>query len=306
MSTVTGRTYTATRVRGFAPWSPRAETLDLLGLVNGVLREYQAQLPLTNRQIFYRLVGAHGYEKTEQAYARLCEYLNRARRARLIPFGAIRDDGTNSQGGVGWPSPASFWRSVRWSAENYTHNERDGQEYHVELWVEASGMLPQAAAVADPYGITAYSAGGFNGLTDKYETAERIAHQDKPAIVLHAGDYDPSGCAIIDSLAADIGAFVAELDPYMDLEFRRVAVTPAQIERYGLPTAPQKRTDVRGERMDDTVQAEALPPDVLASELEAAIRETVDEDALEAARELGDRERAEIATVLDGLTGGGS
>jgi len=30
--------------------------------------------PLTIRQIFDRLVGAHGYEKTEQAYDRLIEY----------------------------------------------------------------------------------------------------------------------------------------------------------------------------------------------------------------------------------------
>ena len=301
--TVTGRTYTATRVRGFADWSPRAETLDLLDLVNGVLREYRAQLPLTARQIFYRLVGAHGYEKTEKAYARLCEYLNRA---RLIDFSAIRDDGTVSRGGPGWDDPAQFWRGVRYSARNYRHDLTDGQPYHTELWIEATGMVPQAASVAHDFGVVVYSAGGFNGLTDKYETAQRLAEVGKPAIVLHAGDYDPSGCAIIDSLAADITAFVAELAPWQDLEFRRVAVTPAQIRRYSLPTAPQKRTDVRGERMDDTVQAEALPPDILASELTAAIEDTIDWGALEAARERGERERAEIEGVLQGLIGDGS
>ena len=87
---------------------------------------------------------------------------------------------------------------------------------------------------------------------------------------------------------------------------RLVAVTPDQIERFSLPTAPQKTTDVRGERMDDTVQAEALPPDVLAAELTAAIEDTVDWDALDAARERGDRERDEIETVLQGLIGGES
>jgi hypothetical protein len=60
----------------------------------------------------------------------------------------------------------------------------DGQPYYCELWVEAGGMLPQGAAVAGRYGITTYTAGGFNytaggfnGLTDKYETASRIAGQ---------------------------------------------------------------------------------------------------------------------------------
>ena len=70
-----------TRVRGFAPWAPRGTTLELLEQVRGVLDEYEDYLPLTIRQIFYRLVGAHNYEKTEHAYARLCEHLNRARRA---------------------------------------------------------------------------------------------------------------------------------------------------------------------------------------------------------------------------------
>lgn len=302
--TVTGRTYTSTRVRGFAPWSPRQDTLALLAKVQGILREYSAQLPLTNRQIFYRLVGAHRFDKTEQAYARLCEYLNRARRSGLIPFESIRDDGTSSSGGAGWASPAQFWRSVRYWGEDYRHDETDGQPYYCELWVEAGGMLPQGAAVAGRYGITTYTAGGFNGLTDKYETASRIAGKDKPVIIFHVGDYDPSGCAIIDSLADDINAFIAELAPDKDVDWRRIAVTPAQIEQYSLPTAPQKRTDQRGEHMDDTVQAEALPPDVLAAEIDSAIAEVIDQAALEDTQQLGQTERAEVLATLDGLIGG--
>jgi hypothetical protein len=74
-----------TRPRGFIErWNPRLETRALLEQVKGVLAEYLEQLPLTLRQIFYRLVGAYGYEKTEQAYERLGETLNKARRARVI------------------------------------------------------------------------------------------------------------------------------------------------------------------------------------------------------------------------------
>ena len=35
MSTVTGRTYTVTRPRGFAPWRPRRDTLGLLDTIRG-------------------------------------------------------------------------------------------------------------------------------------------------------------------------------------------------------------------------------------------------------------------------------
>lgn len=297
--TVSGRTYTSTRVRGFAPWNPRQDTLALVRRVQDILETYRAQLPLTNRQIFYILVGSdEGYPKTENAYARLCEYLNRARRAGMIAFSAIRDDGTQSSGFPGWNSPEGFWSYVRRLARGYEHNLTEGQPFHTELWVEAGGMVPQAAAVAGDYGIIVYSAGGFNGLTDKYETAERLAGKGKRTIVLHAGDYDPSGLSIIDALAQDVTEFVTGLGGVTP-DFRRVVVTPEQIEQYALPSAPQKASDNRGEYMDETVQAEALPPDVLAAELRAAIEAVIDAGALDRARRRGDRERDQVLSELD-------
>lgn len=301
--TVSGRTYTSTRVRGFAEWSPRADTLAVIERVRDILVRYSAQLPLTNRQIFYILVGsAEGYPKTEKAYARLCEYLNRARRAQMISFDAIRDDGTQATGFSGWNSPDGFGRYVRRLANGYQHNLTDGQPYHTEIWVEAGGMVPQAAAVAQDFGIITYSAGGFNGLTDKYETATRLANQAEPSIVLHCGDYDPSGLSIIDALAEDVTALVAGIDRRAGVEFRRIVVTPEQIEQYSLPSAPQKVTDNRGEWMDSTVQAEALPPDILASEIRTAIEAVVDDDILQEAIATGDDERGRVIATLDGIT----
>lgn len=301
--TISGRTYTATRVRGFAPWNPRPETMRIIERVQGILNTYQAQLPLTIRQLFYVLVGsAEGYPKTEQAYARLAEYLNRARRAGMIRFSAIRDDGTQSTGSPGWDSPAQWMRAIRYSAESYRHDLTDGQPYHIELWVEAGGMVPQAANVAGGYGVVTYSAGGFNGLTDKYETARRLAAAGRPSVVLHCGDYDPSGLSIIDSLASDVTAFTDQLTSET-VEFRRIVVTPEQIARYALPPAPQKATDRRGEWMAQTVQAEALPPDILAAEIRSAIESLIDDEALEEARALGETERAEILQTLDRLNG---
>ena len=88
-----GATRGKTRPRGFVDWRPQAATLALLNQVRDVLDEYADYLPLTVRQVFYRLVGAHGYDKTEKAYERLGEHLNRARRAELVDMDAIRDGG---------------------------------------------------------------------------------------------------------------------------------------------------------------------------------------------------------------------
>jgi hypothetical protein len=297
-ATVTGRTYTQTRARGLAPWNPQARTVELLGQVSAVLDEYRAHLPLTARQIFYRLVGHHGYDKTEAAYSRLLEALNRARRAGLIPWNALRDDGTVAELPDGWTGPEAFWRAVQATADNYRHQLADGQPVAVELWVEAAGMVPQVARVAEDYGLPVYSAGGFNSVTEKHAAALRMVRRSTSTIVLHLGDHDPSGCAIVDSAADDIEAFCADYGRPDAVRFYRVAVTPDQIEHYDLPTAPQKHTDRRGEEMAETVQAEALAPDELAAELREAIEEVVDLDLIEDARRLGETERDGI---LDGL-----
>ena len=82
-----GATRGKTRPRGFVDWRPQATTLALLDQVRDVLDEYADYLPLTVRQVFYRLVGAYGYDKTERAYERLSEALNRARPAISPPNG---------------------------------------------------------------------------------------------------------------------------------------------------------------------------------------------------------------------------
>jgi hypothetical protein len=122
---VTGRSYVYTRVRGMAPWTPQAKTRALLDQVLSVLTEYEAQLPLTARQVFYRLVGVHDFPKTETDYARLLEALWSSRRPRaLAGYSRRRLSSANhtvsttyrTSGGrlVTWrPSSASTVRRVR-------------------------------------------------------------------------------------------------------------------------------------------------------------------------------------------------
>ena len=57
-------------------------------------------------------------------------------------------------------------------------------------------------------------------------------------------------------------------------------MTPQQIGKYRLPTAPPKATDNRA-FSGQTCQAEALPPDVLANILRSAIEGRVDQRVLD-------------------------
>jgi hypothetical protein len=295
-----GATRVKTRVRGFAPWSPQAATLELLEQVRAVLDEYEDFLPLTIRQIFYRLVGAHNYAKTEQAYERLCEHLNRARRARLISFDAIRDDGGVVEEPDCWTSAKQFLATVRAMAEEFQLDRSAGQKTRLVVMCEAAGMAPQLSRVANPLGVSVMSGGGFDSLTDKHKFAAALASHDRPTEVLHIGDHDPSGVNMFLAFLEDVEAFTRDLAG--NAIFTRLAVTPDQIRRYGLPTAPPKDTDNRAFN-GQTCQAEALAPDVLAQILRSAIEQRIDRRIYERVLNRERRVRQELLRLLT-LSGG--
>jgi len=258
-----------TRPRGFAPWSPRQETLELLARVNAVLGEYQDHLPLTLRQIFYRLVGAHGYEKTERAYERLGEHLVRARRARLVPMDAIRDDGGVTIMPTMWANAEEYLDAVRAQAGELMLDRTVGQETRLAVLCEAAGMAPQLARVTKPYGIGVMSSGGLDSVTEKHAFAAELTRHSRPTEVLSIGDQDGSGVWMFAAYLEDVEAFTREL-----------AVTPEQVREFNLPTAPPKPTDRRAFR-GQTCQAEALAPDVLAGILRDAIEARIDRRTLD-------------------------
>ena len=133
-----------------------------------------------------------------------------------------------------------------------------------------------------------------------------LSDYGKPVIVWHIGDHDPSGQHLFQSLADDILAFAGDLDRPVDargpayISFQRLAVTEAQIAEFGLPEAPAKTTDNRSFNGTGTVQAEALPPDVLARILRDALSQWFDVDAAQEAAEASAAARLEALETLKG------
>jgi hypothetical protein len=277
-----------TRKRGFADWRPDASSRALLTQVQAVLAEYSTHLPLTIRQIFYRLVGVHGYAKTERAYKRLCRHLNDARRAQLVPMDDIRDDGGTIYEIEAWEDADAFIDDCVDRAAGFRLDRTVGQPSRLVVVCEAAGMAPQLARVANPYGIKVMSGGGFDSLTDKHNFANEIADEERPVEVLHIGDHDASGLNMYLALLEDTEAFCEDIGG--EVTFTRLAVTPAQVQRYRLPTGEPKRKDKRAYGFDWTCQAEALAPDVLAAILKSAITTRLNERAYK--RVLSDERKA--------------
>jgi hypothetical protein len=256
------------RCRGFAPWAPQRRTRELLDAVQVVLATYAEHLPLTIRQIFYRLVAIAGYEKSEAGYDRLAEALNRARRAGLMSWDAIRDDGVTRFEPNTWGDADEYLEAVEREAASLRMDRQDGQPVRLWLLCEAAGMAPMLARVAGPFGVPVLASGGFDSVTSKHHLARELAYFHRTEI-LHIGDHDPSGVHLFSALAEDVGAMVEALGGNPPT-FTRLAVTPEQIADLDLPTAPAKASDRRS-FTGETVQAEAIPPDVLATIVTDAI-----------------------------------
>ena len=298
----------AKRPKGFAPWRPQAKTVVIIRQVKEVLTEYRTELPLTARQIFYRLVGAYGYPKDERAYERLTNILVRARRARIIPFDSIRDDGASVIEPLHFDSVEDFYRHVRELGEDFERNKLANQKLDVRIYCEAAGMMPQISRVSRPYSVPVYSCSGFDSLTAKYDLVKDIAaastYHGRRTVVLHLGDYDPSGENIFDVIAEDVHAFLQSIIPHKDPRdvalFRRVALTPELIREHNLPESPAKPSDSRSKQWGarQTCQLEALPPDVLADFLDGEIRGYLDTAILEADRVAEIPDRRTIAREL--------
>jgi hypothetical protein len=299
-----GRENGRQRPRGYASWRPQAKTRSLLEHVDAVLERYADHLPLTIRQVFYALVGQEKLDKTEQAYARLCEHLNRARRAQLIAFEYIRDDGVSVLESRCYESVEDFHDETSRRAQTYRRDRQAGQSVYIELWCEAADMIPQLAKVAERFSVPVYSAGGFASLSAVRHIANRAVERNVPTVLLDVGDFDPSGESIFAAMAEDAAAFVRDDRTIHtpNIESVRVALTRDQVDRYQLPTAPPKATDSRSRTWPGgTCQLEALPPDVLAGLVEDAIIEHLNADLLEATLLAERSERAELLGLPAGV-----
>jgi hypothetical protein len=283
----------------------------MVGRVNQVLDEYEDQLPLTCRQIYYRMIAEWRYPKGEPFERKLYAALDHARRARMIPFAHIRDDGI--LGGGWWPvRPDQQIKGWELEAGNFQRDRQEGQPVRIQVWCEAAGMVPQLTRVADQFSVPVYSSGGFNSLTAIRQIVDScIWDTEGPTVLLHLGDCDPSGHSIYQAMYEDVAAFLERdrRSPRQTFAAERVAITFDQIAEYGLVADEIKTNDSRSQvwrrrGLTKKVELEALAPNVIAQLLTAAIEHYLDpapwRDVLN--KEVDDRKKLRKAAESARLT----
>jgi hypothetical protein len=239
---------------------------ELLVAAADIVNGYETGVTL--RQLFYRLVAAQLLPNSTSAYKGVSAKTAEARRQGEFPD--LIDRGRLIHRRAHWASAAAALASL---AAQYREDRTEGQDVSVYIGVEKAGLVMQLESWFSDLGIHILALGGYSSQTYVDEVVADVEDQGRPAVLLYAGDFDPSGEDIDRDFVERTGCFDKVV---------RVALGADQVTDYDLPPAMGKSTDSRAgafvARHGELVQVEldALPPDVLEALYQDALADLWD------------------------------
>lgn len=270
----------------------RKDSEHLLEACRNVLRQYGGAI--TVRQAYYRLVAALVIPNTLASYKRLVAHLTKWRKDGEIDPHAFTDLTRQPEITHGWSSLASFLDAVRYS---YRYDLWYGQAIKPELWLEKQALATIFIPIAKCLQVILQVCRGYPSISTLVDAVDRGVQE-----IIYYGDWDPSGIDIDRSIRDEMHHTWGH-----KLAVKRVALLPQQIEQHKLPPVPPKTTDSRTlgfvlAHGSDTVELDALPPDVLRKMVTASVMEYVDDsDAWETAKKKEQEDQNELGKYIDSL-----
>ena len=265
---------------------------ELAQLDEQIMKALEPAHPQSVRHIFYLMTNPRlprPVEKTEKGYKRVQRRCVDLRRARLLPYDWIVDMTRRGHYTPTYDSPAMF---IKHHASAYRVDPWARTKHWVEVWTESRSIAGVIEATCRDYAVSLYPSGGFTSLSLGYEAAEQVLQKagDRPVEIVYIGDYDPAGVLIDRSIMKEL---YDHLGP--NVKLHRIAVTQEQIAQYDLPTKPRKASERRRRDIEETVEAEAMPVELLLRLLRKQLDVFLPDGALKEARE---RERETSAALL--------
>ncbi|MDX0001578.1 hypothetical protein GOC35_10195 [Sinorhizobium meliloti] len=249
----------------------RATRVEMAALKAALFEIIAIQRPMTVRQVFYQAT-VHGLvEKTEQAYGRIQWTLAQMHKDGDLPYSWLTDSSRSVYRIESFETPHA---AIRATARFYRKSLWAEAEVRVEIWCEKDALSGVILPITDGYDVGLYVARGFASLSYLHAAAEEIADADKPTIIYHLRDHDPSGVMA----AAKIEETLRDLAPEAEIRFERLAVTEYQIRRWNLPARPTKKSSHDRGWRGESVELDAIPPDQLREIVRAAIEEHLPRD----------------------------
>ena len=267
----------------------RAQIEQLEKQIVDVLREDH---PQSIRHVYYRMTNPRlpePVDKTDNGYSQVQSRITQMRRDGTLPYGWITDATRRGYHVETFGGPAEF---ISETARFYRRNLWQQAAHYVEVWTESRSIAGIIEDDCRDLCVSMYPAGGFGSITLAYQAADHINYTTMdglvPAEIIYIGDYDPAGVLIDISLNRELRRHLSD---DVTLNFHRLAITEEQIAEFDLPAKPRKETDRRALHIKTTVEAEAMPANILRTMLREKVESFLPADAMNVTRIAEESER---------------
>lgn len=269
----------------------RRTKVELAKIDDAIFDIAKAERPVSIRGLFYQMVSRGLVPKTDKGenngYGVVQREALKMRRRGELPYGWITDGTRLRLKPETWSSAEE---ALRITAQTYRRQLWTNQGVHVEIWAEKDAIRGTVYQVTAEYDVPLLIARGYSSETFLYETAEEIAAEGKPAVVYQLGDHDRDGVRAWNVIQRRLRELVPD---DIDLVFKRLAVTPEQVDEYGLLTRPDKTDSGFG----PCVEVDALPSSTLRDLVRDAIEGWIDQEKLRITEIAEDDEREVLQRI---------
>jgi hypothetical protein len=267
-----------------------------LALVKAIYPITEAAQPITGRGVGYKLFTAGLIPSMARSeMQRIYRLLKEEREQDEIPWHWIVDETRGLEINATWADPTAFAKQMTLA---YRRDFWDQQPVRCEVWSEKGTVRGVLKPVLDEYGVGFRVMHGFSSATSVYDVAQ--SNDERPLIVLYAGDFDPSGMFMSEK---DLPKRLAEYGGD-HVELRRLALTREQVSALPSFPAADKKKDSRygwfvANHGDRCWELDAMDPNDLRDCVEAAIKELIEPEAWERCETVNEAQRDNLKDFLE-------
>jgi hypothetical protein len=266
-----------------------------------------AEHPATVRQMYYQAVVVGIVGKTDEDYDKVQRMLTELRRDGSIPYEWIRDEGRFVR------QPFTVDGIIEALDETRRQHRKSPRQFvdgYVQIWIEKNALIGAVEPVTKEYDVPLMSAVGYSSISFLHKAAQMLRRLDCPIYIFQFGDLDPSGEHAAVVIERELRGFA----PDADIHFERIAITPRQVENFGLTSALRDtkikdprhewfREKYRDEPILDggrlSVELDAIRPNLLRDLVREVIERHLPRATLDAVNAEGEREKACLGRMLD-------
>lgn len=255
--------------------------------------------PVTVRQIFYRLSTLEAVDKSERGYKAVGRLCTQMRLDGEIPFSYFADN-------TRWMRRPRTYNTIEealeLTAQTYRKSLWQNQTAAAEIWLEKEALAGVIYPVTSLWDVPLMVVKGYPSVTFLHTAASQMKndyfHHNRITKIFYLGDRDPSGVDIYRHITERIPEFA----PQTPVIFQHVAVTPAQVHQWQLPSRPTKKKDSRAKGFEgESVELDAIQPSDLRQLVTDCIEKVIDSSQLEQLRAIEKMEKESVPEILQRL-----